>query len=43
MKDEIFLTRDEELRAAIEWYREKFPDWADSDCVNMAIRDCEAE
>lgn len=43
MGDTIYLTRDEELKAAYQWYREQFPDWADSDCWNMAQRDIDAE
>jgi hypothetical protein len=40
---DIYLSRKEELENTIEWYRNNFPDWADSDCVVMAQRDIEAE
>lgn len=27
----------------IEYYRKNCHDWSDSDCINMAIRDADAE
>jgi hypothetical protein len=43
MDDNALLSREDEIKQAAQWYREHFPDWAESDCMNMAIRDCEAE
>jgi len=43
MGENILLSRDEEIEQAAQCYRNNFPDWAESDCMNMAIRDCEAE
>lgn len=34
---------DEMVKRSYEWYRKSFPDWADSDCQNMAIRDVDSQ
>ena len=31
------------LEDLIQWYREHFPEWTDSDCIIMAERDYESE